>query len=80
MKRALVVGLNDYPNGNSLRGCVNDAKEIAKRLERHGNGDKNFDIVLVYDKFMRLSRQTRHFVSRNDLSFILHRSTAAGSI
>ena len=49
MKRALVVGLNDYPNGNFLRGCVNDAIEIAKRLERHGNGDKNFDIFTLYD-------------------------------
>lgn len=53
MKRALIVGLNDYPNGNSLQGCVNDAIEMAKRLERHGNNDKNFDIAVIYGSCSR---------------------------
>lgn len=53
MRRALVVGLNDYPNGNSLYGCVNDAIEIGKRLDRHGNGDKNFDIAAIYGECTR---------------------------
>jgi len=44
MKRALVVGLNDYPYGLALRGCVNDAKEVSMRLEKHWNDDKNFDV------------------------------------
>jgi hypothetical protein len=53
MRRALVVGLNDYPNGQALGACVNDATEVAKRLERHGNGDKNFDVVPVFGKCTR---------------------------
>jgi uncharacterized caspase-like protein len=53
MKRALVVGLNDYPNGNALSACVSDAVAVAQRLERHGNGDKNFDVVSVYGKCSR---------------------------
>ena len=53
MKRALVIGLNDYPHGNALRGCTNDAVEVAKRLERHGNGDKNFDVVTIRNKCSR---------------------------
>jgi len=53
MKRALVVGLNDYPNGFALSACANDAIEITKRLERHGNGDKNFDVVTLYGKCSR---------------------------
>lgn len=55
MKRALIVGLDDYPNGNSLSGCVNDAVEITERLERHGNGDKNFDVATIYNKCARKS-------------------------
>jgi hypothetical protein len=54
MKKALVVGLNSYPNGHELRACVNDATEVAKRLERHENGDKNFDVVSTLDKCSRV--------------------------
>lgn len=46
MRRALVVGLNDYP-GHPLRGCVNDANSIASVLESHGDGSPNFAIRLV---------------------------------
>ena len=46
MRRALVVGLNDYP-GFPLRGCVNDANSIASVLESHGDGSPNFAIKLV---------------------------------
>ncbi len=45
MKKALVVGINEYPN-IPLNCCVNDAEEVAKLLERNENGVKNFDVVL----------------------------------
>jgi hypothetical protein len=36
-KRALCVGINDYPGTNSdLNGCVNDARDWKAELERHG--------------------------------------------
>ena len=36
MKRALCVGINDYPvRGADLKGCVNDAKSWARLLEEH---------------------------------------------
>ncbi|MDR1085341.1 MAG: caspase family protein [Deltaproteobacteria bacterium] len=53
MKKALVVGLNNYPKGNALYGCENDAVEITKRLDRHGNGDKNFDVAPIYGECSR---------------------------
>ena len=53
MKKALVIGLNDYPNGNALLGCADDATEIVKRLERHENGDKNFDVFPIYGNCSR---------------------------
>ncbi len=47
MRRALVVGIDDYPGGQDLSGCVNDAKTIAGLLKRHGDGSPNFDVRLI---------------------------------
>src|ERR1017187_8642564 len=46
MKKALVVGINNYPNAE-LRGCVNDANAIAGALGANGDGSPNFDVKLV---------------------------------
>jgi uncharacterized caspase-like protein len=42
MRRALVVGIDEYPK-SPLRGCVNDATEIAKLLRKHQDGSPNFE-------------------------------------
>ena len=44
MKKALLIGINDYPCGNELHGCVEDVKSLHSVLERNGDGTKNFDI------------------------------------
>lgn len=46
MKRALIVGLNDYPE-MPLGGCTNDAEAMADMLRRNGNGTVNFDVLLT---------------------------------
>ncbi|MCK5564327.1 MAG: caspase family protein [Planctomycetes bacterium] len=46
MRRALVVGINDYSNF-PLNGCVNDANAIANVLETHGDGSPNFSTRLL---------------------------------
>lgn len=46
MRRAVVVGVNDYP-GAPLRGCVNDANAIGSVLETHADGGPNFSVKLV---------------------------------
>lgn len=46
MKRALVVGIDDYPFA-PLRGCVNDANAVAGVLEVNGDGAPNFAVKLV---------------------------------
>lgn len=48
MKRALIVGLDDYP-GMPLTGCANDAHAIVEMLRCNGNGSRNFDIRLSSD-------------------------------
>lgn len=46
MRRALIVGIDDYP-GTPLRGCVNDANAIAAVLETHVTGSPNFQALLM---------------------------------
>lgn len=42
MRRALIVGIDQYPNG-SLQGCVEDAIRMERVLSRHSDGGRNFD-------------------------------------
>ncbi len=41
MRRALIVGLDQYP-GCNLHGCVNDAQRLSQILSRHHDGRANF--------------------------------------
>lgn len=43
--KALIVGIDTYYQA-PLRGCVNDAEEIAKLLEENEDGSPNFSIKL----------------------------------
>jgi hypothetical protein len=45
MKRALIIGIDDYPTA-PLSGCVNDADAIANTIERNGDGSPNFSVHL----------------------------------
>ena len=50
MRRALIVGINEY-GAASLDGCVNDAKKIKTLLEKHEDKSRNFDCkVLTAEK------------------------------
>lgn len=43
MKKALVIGIDDYPGG-PLQGCVNDATAVSQLLESNGDGSPNFSV------------------------------------
>lgn len=47
-RKALVVGIDYYPNLSNLHGCVNDAVSMAHVLERHFDGRINFDIKPMF--------------------------------
>lgn len=49
MRKALVVGINDYPGSAKLRGCVNDATMMAGLLDVHADGSPNFDVRIYTD-------------------------------
>ena len=44
MRRALIVGIDDYPEV-PLSGCVNDARKILSVLSRNEDGTPNYDNV-----------------------------------
>lgn len=46
MRKALVVGIDDYPN-NPLNGCVSDATAVAQVIEAHSDGEPNFEVKLL---------------------------------
>jgi len=46
MKKALVVGIDDYPS-SPLNGCVNDAVSVANILEKNSDGSPNFSVRLL---------------------------------
>ncbi|KAF5046647.1 Caspase domain protein [anaerobic digester metagenome] len=49
MKKALIVGLNNYPK-NPLYGCIQDAISMKTVLEKHADGSPNFSIKLITDQ------------------------------
>jgi hypothetical protein len=42
MRKALLVGINDYPKC-PLKGCENDAARLSSILQKHHDGSPNFD-------------------------------------
>lgn len=46
MKKALVIGIDQYPSA-PLNCCVNDASMIANLLEANGDGSPNFNVKLL---------------------------------
>jgi hypothetical protein len=46
MRRALLVGIDDYPTA-PLAGCCNDANEVARLLAKNHDGSPNFDLKLL---------------------------------
>ena len=57
MRKALIVGVDDYPNA-PLSGCVNDAHAMAAVLESHGDGSPNFSVRLMTSPSEDIDRTT----------------------
>ncbi len=54
MKKALVVGIDDYPT-SPLNGCVNDAVAVGNTLETNGDGSPNFSVRLLTSNQLDIS-------------------------
>ena len=55
MRRALLVGIDEYP-GAPLRGCVNDATSLSEVLSKNEDGSPNFDCKLITAPPITVSR------------------------
>lgn len=55
MRKALVVGIDNYPN-SPLSGCVNDANSVASVLETHADGSPNFAVRLLTSPTEKITR------------------------
>lgn len=49
MRRALLIGINNYPGTLRLGGCIEDIHCLKDAIDRHGNGEKNFGVKLLED-------------------------------
>lgn len=59
MKRALVIGIDDYPTA-PLQGCVNDATAISQLLEFNGDGSPNFSVRTLTSNDADVSSAAMH--------------------
>ncbi len=57
MRKALLIGINKYKK-QPLKGCENDAEQMACLLSEHANGDPNFDCKVVTSKNFATDRKT----------------------
>ncbi len=55
MRRALLVGINDYPH-SPLRGCVPDALRMEEVFATHENGDENFNCDMLISSEEEITR------------------------
>ena len=47
MKKALIVGIDNYQEVSDLNGCVNDAHAVANVLSRNADGSLNFEAKIM---------------------------------
>lgn len=72
MRKALVVGLNDYPSC-PLTGCVNDADAVAAVLSKNGDNSPNFDVYKITSKGTRkvlLQKIRELFSGQNEVALL----------
>lgn len=72
MKKALIVGLNQYP-GHELNWCDNDAIAIAGLIETNGDGSPNFDVLRIIDACTKEQLQSsiqRLFADEADIALL----------
>lgn len=57
MKRALLIGIDDYDHMDTLGGCVNDVDALLPLLSRNENDSPNFDCQTRTSAMVRVDRR-----------------------
>lgn len=55
MRRALLIGINEYDHAPKLNGCVRDATSLRSVLDINGDGSPNFDVRLMTSEDDRIN-------------------------
>lgn len=50
MRKALIIGLNEYSTESKLSWCDNDALAMKEYIATNGDGSPNFDVRMIIDK------------------------------
>src|SRR5688572_28296995 len=56
MKRALLVGIDEYDHAARLAGCVNDVEAVRPLLARNADGSPNFECLALTGPPLRIDR------------------------
>ena len=48
-KKALLIGINNYPHPYELTGCLEDIASLKSAIERDGDGRPNFEVKTMPD-------------------------------
>ena len=75
MKKALLIGINEYPMA-PLYGCVNDTIEVAKALRLNSDDSPNFDDVQVHKNIPSKAKLTEliynFFRNEDDIALLYY--------
>ena len=79
MKRALVIGIDDYQNSPKLKGCVKGAKKVAMLIKKNENDTLNFDCKILTSDTNKITRSSlkshiqtlKNFKTKNLLFFFI---------
>lgn len=73
-RKALLIGINKYPDGNELSGCIEDINQVKSCIERDGDGSVNFSVKMMPD--VQTSQEVMDAIERlysgNDESALLY--------
>lgn len=56
MRRALLVGIDDYDNFSRLHGCVNDVRSLKPLFERNEDDSPNFEVAHITSDTSRVTK------------------------
>lgn len=63
MKRALIIGINDYKKISPLGGAANDAEKITALISKHEDGSPNFDTKIATSDNKQITKKNNEIAA-----------------
>lgn len=73
-RKALLIGINNYPNGHELNGCIEDINNVHTAIECNGDGTPNFAVREMPDAqtSMEVMSEIEHLFKGNGDTALLY--------